>query len=157
MCFLFTPFCLKHFSFQKGVRELWSWTYIGLHVKYPLFLPNFNETWIFYADFRKISFTSIKFHKNSSSGSPAVAFALTYGQTGTVAFRNLDNVPKNVLPYFLQSLLTIFQYTARYAKWPLRLNSVLGLHFPHPLPVCNSPVLLLGEETILQRITFWCS
>jgi len=28
--------------------------YIGLHVKYPLFLSDFNETWIFYTYFRKI-------------------------------------------------------------------------------------------------------
>ena len=28
--------------------------YIGLHVKYPLFLSDFNETLIFLADFRNI-------------------------------------------------------------------------------------------------------
>jgi len=28
--------------------------YIGLHVKYPLFLSDFNETWIFLADLWKL-------------------------------------------------------------------------------------------------------
>ena len=28
--------------------------YIAVHVKYPLFLSDFKETWIFSADFQKI-------------------------------------------------------------------------------------------------------
>jgi len=29
--------------------------YIGSHVKYPLFLSDFNQTWIFWTQFRKHS------------------------------------------------------------------------------------------------------
>jgi len=40
--------------------------YIGLHVKYPLFLSDLNETWIFLTYFQKMH--NIKFHKNPSMG-----------------------------------------------------------------------------------------
>jgi len=47
--------------------------YIGLHVKYHLLLSDFNETWIFSADF----WNTLKYHENPSSGS----WAVPYGQT----------------------------------------------------------------------------
>jgi hypothetical protein len=31
---------------------MWSKIYIGHHVKYPLFWPDFNETWMFWTEFR---------------------------------------------------------------------------------------------------------
>ena len=43
---------------------------IDLHVKYPLFLSDFNETRIFSKDCRKYS--NIKCHENPSSGSRVV-------------------------------------------------------------------------------------
>jgi len=42
-----------------------------LHVRYPLFLTDFNESWIFMADIRKKN-PNMKFHQNSSSGSRVV-------------------------------------------------------------------------------------
>jgi len=41
--------------------------YIGLHVKYPLFLLDFNDTSIFLTDFEK--YPDMKFQENPSSGS----------------------------------------------------------------------------------------
>jgi len=42
---------------------------IGFYVKYPLFLSDWSETWIFSTDFRKIH---IKFDGNPSCGRPVV-------------------------------------------------------------------------------------
>jgi len=41
-------------SKKNWLRYYHTCTYIGLHVKYPLFLSNFNETWIFLKDLKKI-------------------------------------------------------------------------------------------------------
>jgi hypothetical protein len=52
MCFGFLGnICLKHFSFSEESSETVSQMYVCLYVKYPLFLPDFNETWIFSTDF----------------------------------------------------------------------------------------------------------
>ena len=44
---------------------------LGLHVKYSLFLSDFNETWIFLTNFKK--YLNIKFHENPSNGSPVIS------------------------------------------------------------------------------------
>jgi len=64
--------------------------YIGLHVKCPFFLSDFNETWIFSADFRKRLKYEISWESVQSRCSMR-----TEGQTdmkSIVAFRNF---PKN--------------------------------------------------------------
>jgi len=65
--------------------------YIYLHVKYFLFLSDFNET---RQIFEKSS--NIKFHENLSSESRVVPCVRTDMAKLTVAFRNMANAPKNV-------------------------------------------------------------
>jgi hypothetical protein len=47
-------------------------TYIGLHVKYPLFLSDFNGTWLFSIEFGK-KYWNIKFHENPPIGSRVIS------------------------------------------------------------------------------------
>jgi hypothetical protein len=67
--------------------------YIVLHVKYPLLLSNFNETWILSAEFKKCS--NIKFHENPSSGSLVVPCRQTYMTKLIVTFCSFTNMPKS--------------------------------------------------------------
>jgi hypothetical protein len=46
-------FLPEKISFWEELREIWLKMYIDFHVKYPLFLSNFNDTWMLSADFRK--------------------------------------------------------------------------------------------------------
>jgi hypothetical protein len=62
--------CLKHFSLWEEVSDIWSQMYIGLHVKYPSFLSDFNDTWIFSTIFERykyqISWKSVQWQPNST-------------------------------------------------------------------------------------------
>jgi hypothetical protein len=95
VCFDFLcNFCLKHFSFQGELSEIWSKTYIGLLVKYPLFLSNFNETCIFSAFFWKI----VKYYISwkSSSGNRVVACGPTdtYDEANSRIFTKMRKATK---------------------------------------------------------------
>ena len=45
---------MKRFSFEEEMREIWSKIYIGLHVKYPLYLSDFHEISNLSKVFRKV-------------------------------------------------------------------------------------------------------
>jgi hypothetical protein len=44
--------------------------FMGLHVKYPLFLSDFNQTSIFMADFQKIHPVEAEFHVDGQTDMP---------------------------------------------------------------------------------------
>ena len=70
--------------------------YISLHVKYPLFLSDFNDAWIFLTDFwkipkYKISWKSVQWGPSCSMWTDVTKL--------TVTFCNFANAPKNVMSY----------------------------------------------------------
>ena len=65
--------------------------YTGLHMKYPLFLPDLSELEYSRAIFEKCS--KLKFHKNPSSQSLLYADGQTDIAKLTVVFRNFANAP----------------------------------------------------------------
>ena len=68
--------------------------YIGLHVKYVLFLSDFNDTWTFFGQFYE-KYSNTKFHENLCSGSSVVPCGWTDAKL-TVAFRKFANAPKKL-------------------------------------------------------------
>jgi hypothetical protein len=76
--------------------------YIGLHVRYPLFLPILMKIKISRQVFEKYS--DIKFYENPSGGSQVVPCGRTDMTKLIVAFRNIANVPKNALSVCFSSL-----------------------------------------------------
>ena len=87
--------CLKYFSFQEEMSEIWSKMYNGLHVKYFSFLSDFNEIWIFSIYFREIF--KYKISWKSVQREPSCSLR-TDGRTDMtkliVAFRNFTKARK---------------------------------------------------------------
>ena len=98
---LFYNFCLQHFSFCQELNEIWPKIFVGLHVKYPLFLSDTNESWMFSTDFWKtlkyqISWKSVRREPSCSIRTDMIKLI--------VAFRKFADAPKirlfwKVTPY----------------------------------------------------------
>jgi hypothetical protein len=88
-------FLSKDCSFWEEFSEiLWMWK--RLHLKYPLFMLGFNETWTDFFLGGGGEILNIKFYQTISSGS-RVPCGQTEGRIHViVAFWNFPDVPKNV-------------------------------------------------------------
>ena len=83
-CFDFLyNFCLKHLSLWEEQSKIWLKMYIGIHVKYRFFLSEFNETWIYLKDFKKIlqyqiSWKSIQWKPSCSTWTDMTKLIVTH-------------------------------------------------------------------------------
>jgi hypothetical protein len=110
-----TVFLLKNFSFCEEFSEILLWMYIVLHLKYPLWLSGFNETWILSTDFWKI----LKYIllRKSFQWEPS-CFMWTYGQT------NKQSV-FTVLQMCLKIILQVIQFNAGVVAVMMKIKRTL--------------------------------
>jgi len=75
---------------EEELSEIWSKMYVGIYVKCPLFLSDFNKTLIFSTDFRKIP----KYQILLKSVWWELRYSMQIHMTKLiVAFRNFENAP----------------------------------------------------------------
>jgi hypothetical protein len=107
VCFdILYKFYPKHFLLQEELREILLKIFIGLNVKYPVFLIEFYETWIFTTNFRKKNTQISNLVKIRPVGTELFhAGGQIDGQTDIkkliATYRNFANAPKHVpLKYY---------------------------------------------------------
>ena len=93
VCLVFSTVFLKHFSFQEETSEIWSKIYIGLHVKCPLLLSDFNKTRIFTIEFSTTTKIWISWKSAPSGGTTLSCVTSQKSVDVTLAFRDFADAP----------------------------------------------------------------
>jgi hypothetical protein len=129
--FLYDLF-VKCLSFWEEMGEI-SYMCTGFRVKYPLFLSDLNESWVFSADIRKI--LKYEISRKSVQWEPSCSMR-TDRQTEMTklifAFRNFAKAPKNL--YFLECM---FLFTSPITMWQQFEIGVYSFFLPHPMKLYN--------------------
>jgi hypothetical protein len=112
------------------MSDIWSNTSSGLHVKYTLYLSDFNEIWLFIYFLKKCS--NIKFYENPSSGRRVVLCGQKdrhMDMTNLIlSFRNIANALINFTPCRLVKYQT-FRSTAMPWRRRYAFTSTHGVTF----------------------------
>jgi hypothetical protein len=133
VCFHFLhKFSWNIFHFRNNWARYDQKMYISLHIKYLLFLPVFNDTWISLTDFQKILIYQIS--QKSIRWEPNCSMQMDiYDEAGSLFFSpcNFVNTPKNWECWWKQYLLSVRSriiYKAKPLQWSC-LNTKKRHHF----------------------------
>ena len=148
MFWLLYNFWLNGFLSSEEMSEIWSKIYIGLHVKYSLFLSDFKKTWI-----------SSTYFRNFANAPQNAMFSGTHRTnwkqfTKRSRFHTPTYIQSNVF-YCLSFLPAVLQMGIH--LWSpvtnLLLHGSQNRSLPHSLPhfLNNTAVLRLSNSKIRNR------
>jgi hypothetical protein len=137
------------------MSEIWSKMYIGLHVTYPLFLSDFNETWIFWTDFRKIPQNQISWKPVQWEPS---CYMRTDGQTWRSKWSLFAIFRTHLKILDKLAVVQLVKFSALYKTFvhrspPLPPFAMNQIQFTSH-PICLPPILLLSYPVLIYLGSF---